>query len=365
MRVLLITPDFPPAPGGIQLVMSRLAENLDAEVQVVALAYEGKGGQHRGRFDLAVAGKQGRSGNKLSNLQLIALGTWLGLRRRPDVVISGHAVAAPAAIALRRLRGATAIQYVHADEARQRPRLLSFAVRSADFVVAVSSYAKELASQAGAAAERIRVIHPGVDAPSLEGEPIEQGRPTVITVARMQMSYKGHDTIVRALPAIRAQVPDVRWVVVGEGSLRPELEQLASSLGVADAVEFAGHVSDAERDRLLAGADVFAMPSRLPADGRGGEGFGIVFLEAASHGVPSVAGDVGGAVDAIVDGETGLLVDPTDPGAVAAAIVRILTDPELAARLGRNGIERARRFTWQRHADAVGELIREAAGRRA
>jgi phosphatidylinositol alpha-1,6-mannosyltransferase len=362
MRVLLLTPDFPPAPGGIQLLMSRLAANLrDAEVRVVTLAHEGLSPRAPEGVGVVSAGHQGSQNNKVSNLRLNAFGLAIGLRFRPDVVISGHAVTAPAAAALKAVTRARVIQYLHADEARQRPRLLSFAVRRADAVVAVSGHARGLALAAGCDGDRIRVIYPGVDAPeAVTGE--RSKRPTLVTVARMQMAYKGHDVIIRALPAIRADVPEVRWVVIGEGRLRPELEALAEELGVSEAIDFAGHLDDAERDRRLQAAHVFAMPSRLPPGGRGGEGFGIVFLEAGAHGLPVVAGSVGGALDAVSDGETGLLVDPTDEEAVANAIVRLLLDRDLADRLGTRGAERARELTWERHAEAVGELMREVAG---
>jgi phosphatidylinositol alpha-1,6-mannosyltransferase len=88
------------------------------------------------------------------------------------------------------------------------------------------------------------------------------------------------------------------------------------------------------------------MPSRLPGPGRAGEGFGIVYLEAGAHGKPVLAGNVAGALDAVIDGETGLLVDPTDPLAVGEAIIRLLLDTELASRLGRGGAERARSLAW-------------------
>ena len=113
-------------------------------------------------------------------------------------------------------------------------------------------------------------------------------------------------------------MPDVTWTVVGEGSLRPRLEALAAQYGVEAQVRFLGDLSDEERDRWYRSAHVFVMPSRLPPEG-GGEGFGIVYLEAAAHGLPVVAGNVAGARDAVVDGETGLLVDPTDHLEVAAA----------------------------------------------
>jgi phosphatidyl-myo-inositol dimannoside synthase len=176
--------------------------------------------------------------------------------------------------------------------------------------------------------------------------PLRAERPTLLTVARLEHRYKGHDVLLEALGAIRARVPDVEWVVIGEGTLRPELEELARSRGLADCVRFLGAVSDGERNAWLRRADVVAMPSRLPGAGLAGEGFGIVYLEAAAYGKPVVAGNVGGALDAVGDGETGLLVDPTDAGAVAEAVATLLLDPELARRLGAAGAERAKGYAW-------------------
>jgi phosphatidylinositol alpha-1,6-mannosyltransferase len=106
------------------------------------------------------------------------------------------------------------------------------------------------------------------------------------------------------------------------------------------------------------------MPSRLPGGGFAGEGFGIVFLEAGLHQLPVVAGDVGGARDAVIHGETGLLVDPTDHVAVAGALTELLTDPERAARLGRAGAARARDHAWPLVATRVREVLEDVMGGR-
>jgi phosphatidylinositol alpha-1,6-mannosyltransferase len=181
----------------------------------------------------------------------------------------------------------------------------------------------------------------------------------VLTISRLEDRYKGHDVMLRALPLIRAKVPEVQWVVIGDGTLRPGLEHLARAVGVDDAVRFLGAVSDAERDEWLRRATVFVMVSRLPADGYAGEGFGIVYLEANARGIPAVAANVGGAVDAVVDGETGLLVDPTDHLAVADALTRLLTDPEEARRLGGQGAARAQEFAWPRISRQIEDLLLE------
>jgi phosphatidylinositol alpha-1,6-mannosyltransferase len=162
---------------------------------------------------------------------------------------------------------------------------------------------------------------------------------------------------------VRARIPDARLLVVGGGPLRSTYANLAASLGVNGSVEFLGALADAARDEVLDRAHVFVMPSRLPLD-RGGEGFGIVYLEAAVHGLPAVAGNVAGALDAVVNGETGLLVDPTDHVAVAEAISDLLAHPAKAETLGRSAYERARQFSWPTVAEQVEDLLLEVAGSR-
>lgn len=188
------------------------------------------------------------------------------------------------------------------------------------------------------------------------------GRPTVLTIGRMEHHYKGHDVMVRAMAIVAARVPGAQWVVIGDGTLRAELTGLARAAGLGeDTVRFLGAVDDRERDAWLDRADVFAMPSRLPGGGLAGEGFGIVYLEAAAHGCPVVAGAVGGALDAVEDGVTGLLVDPTDHRAIAAALIELLEDRPRRERMASAAAIRARRFAWPRVAaeleTAIGGLV--------
>ena len=288
-------------------------------------------------------------------------------RFRPDVTLSAHILASPATALIRRALGAPTIQYFHANEIGGKPRLAAFATRRADVAVAVSSYTAGLIAATGAEPAELRLIPPGVEMPGdVTPEPAERvERPTLLTIARLRDSYKGHDVLIRALALVRAEVPDVELVVVGDGPLRGELERLAETAGVAGAVRFLGTVSDDERDRWLRRADVFAMPSRLPADGLAGEGFGIVYLEAAAYGKPVVAGNVAGALDAVADGVSGLLVDPTDPQAVANALTSLLLDRELAARLGHAGAQRAKSFAWPLIAARLEAVLLEQVAKRA
>jgi phosphatidylinositol alpha-1,6-mannosyltransferase len=266
-------------------------------------------------------------------------------RFKPHVLLLMHIIAAPATVAIADIREIPIVTYVHAREVPARPKVASLAMRHSARIVAVSRYTADLATAAGADEQRIRIIPPGVD----WREPPQAPRlavPTVVTVARLEDRYKGHDVMTRAVPLVRSRVPGAQWVVVGDGSLRHDIERMADSQGIRDAVCLCGAVSDEERDRWMDSAHVFAMPSRVPANGGAGEGFGIVYLEAGVHGLPVVAGNVGGALDSVIDGQTGLLVDPTDHVQVADAIVRLFQDRELAARMGAAGSEFARTLTW-------------------
>jgi phosphatidylinositol alpha-1,6-mannosyltransferase len=358
-RLLLLTPDFPPARGGIQALSHGVATGIDGfDTRVVAL-----GGPGDRSFDESgeLAVRRVRPAAQLGRARIAALNAAAyveALRFRPDAVLSAHIVAAPAATAIRRTLGARTVQYLHANEIGDKPRLAAFAAQRADVVIALSSYTAALIRATGASVKDMRLIPPGVQLPA-EPTPLSAERPTLVTIARMNDSYKGHDVLMQALATIRARVPAVQWIVIGDGPLRADLEALAHKLDVAESVRFLGSVPDAQRDEWLRRADVFAMPSRLPGGSLAGEGFGIVYLEAAAYGKPVVAGNVAGALDAVADGESGLLVDPTDPHAVAAAISTLLLDRDLAQRMGAKGAERAKGFAWPIIASRVEAVLLE------
>ena len=273
-----------------------------------------------------------------------------------------HIRAMPAARVAALSTGARTVVVVHAKEMGEQPGLARAAMRWADRVVAVSGYARDLALDAGAPEDRIRLLHPGVT-PATQTAPPPSARPgprTFVTVSRLDDRYKGHDVVLEALPSLRTSIPDVRWVVVGDGRLLDGLRRRARELGVDDAVDFRGNVSDDERDAVLRSAHAFCMPSRRPEHGIG-EGFGIVYLEAGAQRLPVVAGSVPGVVDAVRDGVSGILVDPADPEAVSAALARVLGDTALADRLGDGGVAHAAELSWSRVAGRYSDLLAEVA----
>lgn len=358
-HILILTPDFPPARGGIQVLMHRVAVNLSRlQADVVTLDHA-----EARSFDEAQPVRIHRirvaPGPRTAQIaQLNAAAVLSAFRLRPQIVLSGHIVMAPAAAAIRRLLRVPVVQYTYAKELGAKPELARFAMRRANAVIAISRYTADLAQAAGATGRQIRLIPAGVDeTPSVRRDPRE--RPTVVTIARLEDRYKGHDVMIRALGLVRAAVPDVEWVVIGDGPLRASLEDMVGAQGMSGNVRFVGVVSDEERDRWLAGAHAFAMPSRPPAGGFAGEGFGIVYLEAATHGLPVLAGNAGGSLDAVEDGETGLLVDAGDHVAVADGLVELLTHPARAESMGRAGAERAQRFAWPVIAADVERVLSE------
>lgn len=367
IRTLVLTPDYPPALGGIQRLVHRLLSNAPGlRARVVAPDAPGAVAFDRGQA-LEVRRVRLPPGPRASAVAALNLAALRQARPfAPEAVLSAHLVVAPAAVAVGRALGVPVVQYFHANEISHRPRLASFAARNSDLNVAVSGYTRDLVRGVGGPAARIEVIHPGVDLPPPGVGERRPERPTVLTISRIEHRYKGHDVMVEAMALVAERVAGARWVVIGDGSLRAEIAGLARAAGLGEGtVCFLGALGDRERDAWLDRADVFAMPSRLPGGSLAGEGFGIVYLEAAAHGCPVVAGAVGGALDAVEDGVTGLLVDPTDHRAVAAALVALLEDAPCRRRMGAAAAQRARRSAWPRVAaeleTAIAALARRAA----
>jgi glycosyltransferase involved in cell wall biosynthesis len=172
---------------------------------------------------------------------------------------------------------------------------------------------------------------------------IPKEKRVVLTVARMAASerYKGHDFMFQALSSIVAKVPDVSYVVVGDGDDRERLEELVQSLGIMEHVLFTGEVDDSALAALYRRSDVFALPARTVIDDRDpkGEGFGIVYLEALAFGKPVIGPNCGAPAEIIRHGEHGLLVNPENPLEIADALLCLLSNPAKAKTMGAAGID--------------------------
>jgi phosphatidylinositol alpha-1,6-mannosyltransferase len=179
-------------------------------------------------------------------------------------------------------------------------------------------------------------FHPGADGAAVRKKHGLGDRPVVVCVSRM-VTRKGQDVLVEALPRIRELVPDAALLLVGDGPYRSAVERTVDRLGLREHVVFAGRVPWAQTPDYYAAGTVFCMPTRTRLAGLEPEALGICYLEAAAVGLPVVAGDSGGAPDAVLEGENGFVVDGRNADLVADRCIQLLLDQELARRFGERG----------------------------
>lgn len=225
--------------------------------------------------------------------------------------------------------------------------LLRWGYRGSAVVVAISRFTRRSLVQFGVPDPLVRVILPGAPRPmalSAEREAKIQQRfvidtdHLILSVGRL-IPRKGQLTLIKAMPRILERFPNALLILVGQGPCMRKAVQLAKTLGVRNSVLFPGRLSDEEIAALYRACEVFALPTGEDAKGQV-EGFGLVFTEAQAYGKPVVAGRSGGVEDAVIDGKTGLMVDPGNEEAVAEAVCRFLGDPEWAHTIGENGRKR-------------------------
>lgn len=251
---------------------------------------------------------------------------------RPSLIVSTHLNFGPAAFLLKQLFGIRYALIAHGiDVHDQLSPLRRTALNSADAVWSVSHWTAQRLQDRHLISQRANVLpntvssqrfFPAQQPPDYlrDRYGIGPSAPVVLTVARLAASegYKGYDTVIQAIPALLSEYPDLRYLIAGRGSDRDRIKQLIVDLGLEDCVSLIGFVPDEELADHYRLADAFAMPST-------GEGFGIVFLEALACGCPVLAGNQDGSVDALANGEFGLLVDPTDVQAISDGLHKLLS----------------------------------------
>jgi phosphatidyl-myo-inositol dimannoside synthase len=371
-RVLIVTNDFPPRAGGIQSFIHALALRLPAGgVVVYAPAWEGAAEfdqrqpfpvlRHPTSLMLPVPTVRNRAVRALTE-------------HGCDTVLFG--AAAPLGLlapALRKAGARRIVAVTHGHEAGWATlpgarTLLRRIGDSVDVVTYLGEYFRVRLARAlsPAAVARMARLAPGVDTaafrPGVGGAAIREqlglaGRPVVVCVSRL-VHRKGQDTLLRAWPAVRAAGGDPALLLVGSGPADGRLRRLASQLGVADSVLFAGQVPWAQLPAYYDAGDVFAMPCRTRRGGLDVEGLGIVYLEASATGLPVIAGDSGGAPDAVLAGETGYVVPGRDVAAVADRISRLLADPAGARAMGEKGLAWVdREWRWDLVAQRLEQIL--------
>ncbi|CAI6082068.1 GDP-mannose-dependent alpha-(1-6)-phosphatidylinositol monomannoside mannosyltransferase [Paenibacillus sp. JJ-100] len=226
--------------------------------------------------------------------------------------------------------------------------LLLFILKRADKVIANSQYTKSKLVELGIAESQIVIIPPGLNVNKLSADTGSEedirakydlhGKKVMITVSRL-VERKGHDVTLKAVSHIVKRIPNLKYVICGDGPYKEELERLVIQYGLDSVVVFTGRTTDHELHQLYECSDLFIMPSRDIKEKGDVEGFGIVFLEANYYRLPVIAGNSGGIPDAVKDNITGYLVDPVNDEEIAMRIEQLITDEGLARTMGDNGYD--------------------------
>ncbi len=371
-RTLIVTNDFPPRTGGIESFVLAMAQRMPTDEVIVHTARQSGDREFDATLDFPVI--RDRSRLMVPTPAISRRAAEIARAEGCDRVWFG--AAAPLGLMAGRLRAAGVQQLVattHGHEiwwanvpgTRQLIRRIG---RQVDVVTYLGEYCRARIAPALDPAAQARMVQltPGVDDvvfhPGADGARVRElhrlgDRPVVVCISRM-VARKGQDVLVRALPRIRQSVPDAALLLVGDGPHRAEVEREVDRLGLRQYVVFAGRVPWAQTPDYYAAGTVFCMPTRTRLAGLEPEALGICYLEAAAVGLPVVAGDSGGAPDAVLDGENGFVVDGRNADAVAARCAQLLLDPELAERFGRRGREWvAQQWRWDDLAVRLQQLL--------
>ena len=370
-RVLVVTNDFPPRVGGVQQYLSNIVANLPPE-RVAVLAPNWPGWRDFDA-DQPFAIHRWPSTFLWPTGELFRRVMSAAKSHRAEVILFGHgfplAVMGPALSA----RGFPYVVLTHGAEVwLAKVPAMSAAMRRAfaraRAVTAVSHFTARAIRPLVPQGVGVDVVSPGVDAlrfsPDVDGRSVKErhgleGRKVVLCASRL-VPRKGQDVLLKGMELMRELAPEASLLLVGDGTYRRRLEELATA-APSGSVTFAGQIPDADLPAYYAACDVFAMPCRSRWGGLEVEGFGIVFLEAAAAGKPVVAGRSGGAEEALVDQETGLLVEGREPKAIAVAVASVLRAPNVADRMGQAGRRRVEEgFTWAHQTARLAGILRRS-----
>src|SRR3989304_984246 len=369
---LLITNDFPPIVSGISTVFYQIWKRLPSD-RIMILAPKAPGcDEFDKRESFHIIRKRiptGESGKAKLLKMVLNIFYTLYYTRKYNIgkLHCGQILSVgPAGLVCKKLFGVKYNVYVYGSEtlrfgnSRMMSWLMKKVIEEAEELVPNSEFTLLEYERWGVPREKMVTIVPGVDTVFFHPRDksqhlIEkyrlQDKQVIMTVGRLD-ERKGHDMVIRAMTQLTKRFPGVVYMIVGKGREEQRLKNLADNLKLHDQVIFTGFVADESLPDYYNLCDVFVLPNRETEshDQLNGdyEGFGVVFLEASACGKPVIAGNSGGSCEAVVDGVTGLMVDPRGESEIAHAIERILEDKSFAGRLGMAGRNRAEKeFDWQ------------------
>jgi phosphatidylinositol alpha-1,6-mannosyltransferase len=366
MNILIISIEFPPGPGGIGTLSYQIANILTKSGWKVSVSSpqrfstekEIKMFNQSQRFEIQSISYKGpflfeAIDRFIKSFTLIS-------KRKPNIILSigGQATWLGAILSILTNTPLASIgigtEFVHGTKIQHWLTRNSF--NQADNVVAISKYTKNLMVEFNIKESLIYVIPCGADDELfMKGLPVEylklkyqlDNSKVILTVGTLT-KRKAQDIVIRAISLLKETIPEIKYLIVGNPVTKDELQHLAGALGVRDSIVFAGQASQVELPYLYNLADVFVLVSRQTKNGDV-EGFGIVVIEAALCGTPSVVSNKSGLVETIIDGETGYIVEQENPDATADAIQELLLDDNLRKKMGeaayRNASENS---TWEK-----------------
>ena len=352
-KVLLVTNDLGPRAGGIETFVLGLIEGLPKDSLIIYTSSQ-KGDK---AFDAQLLEKFGavviRDRAKMLLPTPRITRKAVKILKQQQIKNVWFGAAAPLALMAGKLRSAGASNIVALTHGHEvwwakipiLKNLLKKIIKDVDHLGYLGDFTKGEIAKISNEPQKFLQIAPGIDtehfAPkSARGDLIEKyrldGRRVIVSVGRL-VHRKGQDELVKAMPKILEQFPDAILLFVGEGPIKQMLFNSAKQLGVLPKVVFAGRVSHHDLPDYICLGEIFAMPVRSRFSGLEVEGLGIVYLEASACGLPVIVGNSGGAVDAVLDKKTGLLVDGTKSDQIADAICELLANPERAKQMGAAG----------------------------
>lgn len=368
-KTLLITIDFPPQRGGVATYLSNVCRNLDAD-KIFVLANKLPSSEHFNH-------KQSYKIIRANLFYGFLWPAWLRTLRQAKKVIRqekieqiliSHILPMGYIALLLRLPYFVSLHgydVLAAQKTAWKKYWLLKILNKSKAIIVNSNFTKQEVLKLGISADKIIIVYP---CPNIKPEnliPAERQalktelelhvKKVILSVGRL-VARKGFDKVIEALPEVLKQVPNLVYLIVGNGKYKDELEKLALKLKVLDHVTICEDIPDTNLPSYYDMADVFIMPARqMESDV---EGFGIVYLEANSFGKPVIAGKSGGASEAVIDGQTGVLVDPENVSEIAKAIIHLMNNQEYSMKLGAQGKERVlNEFKWEKQVAKLRNIL--------
>ena len=356
MNILVHTSNFPPVPGGIAAFLQHVCDQLSKRGHNVEVLAQSKHVTERA-YDVQQPFPvyRYRLPGRMSAGVMIGQMVYHVRRQKSDVILQGlftssHGLGLVASRWLLRVPYTVLVHGFDLLNVFAASRADHWASRrvldNAALMLANSEATKREIEGFGYPENRIRILnpavdprvfHPGVDTSQVCKRHGLDGRRVILTVSRL-VAKKNHVTVLKALTQVVRKIPNIIYLIIGKGEEEVSLKRMVKDLNLKDNVVFAGYVEPENTPPYFAACDVFVMPSKTV--GIDYESFGIVYAEANACGKPVIGGKSGGIADAVIDGVTGLLVDPESIDDIAKAIIRLLTDVEYAKQLGINGRKR-------------------------